>query len=118
MAVMRDLVRARPLVTRSPGSRLERRWMQFFTALTGRHHWMVCQTGASPVRRFGRFSRSPSIGLWLKVVSALPKAPFIHTSWVPTSFRDAPGDDMSWTNPSIFCLSGSLFRSLSCSCHP
>ena len=28
---------------------------------------------------FGRFmSRSPSIGLWLKVVSALPKAPFIH----------------------------------------
>ena len=28
---------------------------------------------------FGRFmSQSPSTGLWLKVVSALPKAPFIN----------------------------------------
>ena len=83
-AVARDLVRARPLVARSPGSRLERKMDAIFLAALTRTpqaapDWFAKLTHHLSGDEFGRFmSRSPSIGLWLKVVSALPKAPFIH----------------------------------------
>ena len=83
-AVARDFVRERKLDAHPSGSRLEKKMDAIFlAALTKSPHaasgWFASLADNLSGDEFGRFmSQSPSLDLWLKVISALPKAPFIR----------------------------------------
>ncbi|MEM7493512.1 MAG: lycopene cyclase family protein [Pseudomonadota bacterium] len=82
--VARDFARERRLVEYRPGSRLERKMDAIFLAALTRSpqaasDWFASLAGNLSGDEFGRFmSQSPSLDLWLKVISALPKAPFVR----------------------------------------
>lgn len=83
-AVAWDLVRERTLVNHPPGSRIEQKMDAIFLAALTRSPqaasgWFASLADRLSADEFGRFmSQSPSLDLWLKVISALPKAPFIR----------------------------------------
>ena len=83
-AVARDFAREQRLIDYRPGSRLERKMDAIFLAALTRSPQAASDWFASLARtlsgdEFGRFmSQSPSLDLWLKVISALPKAPFVR----------------------------------------
>ncbi|MEM1037717.1 MAG: lycopene cyclase family protein [Pseudomonadota bacterium] len=83
-AVARDFVRERKLDAHPSGSRLEKKMDAIFLAALTKSpqaasDWFASLADKLSGDEFGRFmSQSPSLDLWLKVISALPKAPFIR----------------------------------------
>ncbi len=79
----KELARGRIPLARPFASRLERKMDAIFLKALVRSpgaaaDWFADIAATLSGDEFGRFmSQSPSLGLWLKVVSALPKAPFL-----------------------------------------
>ena len=79
-----ELASGRRLLARPSGSPLERKMDAIFlAAMTRSPHaasdWFARIAEQLSGDEFGRFmSQSPSLHLWLKVISALPKAPFVR----------------------------------------
>lgn len=83
-AVARDFIRERKFDAHPSGSRLEKKMDAIFLAALTKSpqaasNWFASLADKLSGDEFGRFmSQSPSLDLWLKVISALPKAPFIR----------------------------------------
>ena len=79
-----ELASDQRLLAKPYGSPLERKMDAIFlAAMTRSPHaaadWFACIADQLSGDEFGRFmSQSPSLHLWLKVVSSLPKAPFVR----------------------------------------
>ncbi|MEL7389456.1 MAG: lycopene cyclase family protein [Pseudomonadota bacterium] len=93
-AVARNFISQNSLITYQPGSQLERKMDAIFLAALARSpqsasDWfsaLACQLSGD---QFGRFmSQIPSLDLWLKVINALPKTPFVRELFVRLSKAD------------------------------